>query len=179
MLFCFPILRGLRKLNYFFFLLGECKGETLIQVGTSLLFIYNGHRVLVMARRTKRSLTWAEAAAKLKIHRGVSTYRTAAKSSCVQQVCLASNKSSVKKWSQDVASYSVWFNPTPHTSKSFCQNMCWAASQRLSLMKHLGLRVHISVPVLSRKENNSKIFTFNIGFSAFFPLPEEAGELVQ
>jgi len=59
--------------------------------------------------------------------------------------------------------------------------MCWAASQRLSLTKHLGLRVSISVPVLSRKENNSKIFTFSIGFSAFSPPPHpvEAGEPVQ
>lgn len=42
-------------------------------------FVYNGHTVLVMARPTKIPLTRAEAAAKLKIHRGVCPYRTAAK----------------------------------------------------------------------------------------------------
>jgi len=45
----------------------------------SFFYIYIGHIVLVTARHTKRSLTRAEAAVKLKIHRGVSTYRTAAK----------------------------------------------------------------------------------------------------
>lgn len=83
-------------------MLGGCKEQTLIQAGTSLLFIYNGHTVLVTARPTKRSLTRAEAAAKLKIHRGVSTYRTAAKAAVfnnfAQPATNLLSKSGPKTW---------------------------------------------------------------------------------
>lgn len=116
---------------------------------------------------------------KLRIHRGVSAYRTAAKAAVRNN--FAQPATNLLSRRSPKTSLPILCDLTlPHTHQNAFVKMCAALLLRDCHSKNtFGLRVSISIPVLKKRENNSKICTFNIGFSTFFFPPEEAGQLVQ
>lgn len=116
---------------------------------------------------------------KLRIHRGVSAYRTAAKAAVRNN--FAQPATNLLSRRSPKTSLPILCDLTlPRTHQNAFVKMCAALLLRDCHSKNtFGLRVSISIPVLKKRENNSKICTFNIGFSTFFFPPEEAGQLVQ